>query len=144
MKSTFFFLCMTLMYWMAPTQSQAQQSDYEQVVKVLEDYMIGGTERDAKRVASAFHTEAQMKFIRQGNYQAPNAATFFREGIKPGPKVERKCEIALLDISGHAAMAKLRLIYADKIFNDYMTLLKINGRWQIVNKSFYLEMVNDH
>ena len=83
------------------------QTDYEQVVATLENYMIGGTENDAERVVSAFHPQAMMKFIRDGKYVETNAAEFFGSRIKPGPKSDRITEIASIDITGHAAVAKL-------------------------------------
>lgn len=119
---------------------QAQKSDLQAIEKVLNDYMIGGTEKDAERVASAFHPQAMMKYIKDGAYIEVNAAEFFRGRIKPGPKTDRITEIANIDVSGHAATAKLLLKYSDKQFIDYMTLLKIKGEWKIINKTFFVEL----
>ena len=117
----------------------AQSNDLQAIEKVLNDYMIGGMERDAERVVSAFHPQAMMKYIRDGAYKEVNAREFFGAG-KPGPKLERTNEIVSIDITGHAAVAKIALKYKDKQFTDYMTLLKIDGQWLIINKSFYLDI----
>ena len=116
----------------------AQQEELESIQKVLNDYMVGGQERDGDRVVSAFHETADMKMIRDGAYQEVNAQEFFGDP-KPGPKLNREHEIVMVDITGHVAIAKLKLIYPERVFTDYMTLMKIKGQWKIVNKAFYLE-----
>ncbi len=116
----------------------AQTSDLQAIEAVLNDYMLGGTERDADRLVSAFHEQAMMKYIRDGEYAEVNAKEFFGGG-KPGEPLKRTNEIVNIDITGHVAMAKLRLRYDDKQFTDYMTLMKVDGAWTIINKTFYLE-----
>ena len=37
------------------------------------------------------------------------------------------------------AVAKLVLDYPQIKFTDYMTLLKVDGEWKIINKTFYAE-----
>jgi hypothetical protein len=44
-------------------------------------------------------------------------------------------------VSGNAATAKLQLDYANAIIIDYMSLLKENGQWLIVNKIFDRKVV---
>jgi len=136
MKSPLFAIL--LMLAVIPFSTQAQASDLQAIEKVLTDYMLGSAERDADRVVSAFHPQAMMKFMRDGAYQEVNAREYF--GVdSPGPKLERTNEIVSIDISGSVAMAKLRLKYKDKQFTDYMTLMKVDGEWAIINKAFYFE-----
>ena len=52
---------------------------------------------------------------------------------------KRKRAIEAIDVVGNAAVARIILDYPTVKFIDYMTLLKINGEWKIVNKSFYAE-----
>jgi hypothetical protein len=44
--------------------------------------------------------------------------------------------VVLVDIAGTSAVAKLETRRPDLLIVDYMSLLKIDGRWQIVNKIF--------
>ena len=44
-----------------------------------------------------------------------------------------------LDITGNAAIAKVVLDYPQVKFTDYMSLLKVDGTWMIVNKTFHAE-----
>ena len=41
-----------------------------------------------------------------------------------------------VDVSGNAAVAKIILDYPTTRFVDYMSLLKVNGKWTIVGKIF--------
>ena len=44
-----------------------------------------------------------------------------------------------VDVVGDAAVAKLELKRPDAVITDYMSLLKVDGRWQIVNKIYTRE-----
>jgi hypothetical protein len=43
-------------------------------------------------------------------------------------------------VTGSAATAKLELARPDMMVTDYMALLKVDGRWVIVNKIFDRQM----
>ncbi len=130
-------LGLVLMGLIAPSKS----TELSEIEAVLNDYMIGGTERDAKRQSGAFHEQAMMKFKRDGVYTEVNAAEFFGAG-KPGAKLERTTNIVFIDVSGDVAVAKLHLTYAERRFVDYMTLMKVDGHWKIINKTFHIEQFN--
>ena len=139
MKNTLFvFGCLLLIICGPYSTTQAQSSDLQAIEKVLTDYMYGSSERDPERVASAFHPDAKMKMIRDGEYREVNAKEYFSKPSK-GPKIERTNEIVTIDIAGYVAVAKLRLKYETRQFTDYMTLMKIDGAWKIINKAFYYE-----
>ena len=108
----------------------------------LENYMKGHATGDPEYMRKAFHTEGKLIFMRDGKYSTRT----FEEYIggmqgKPAPdEAKRKRWIESIDISGDAAIGKIILDYPDAKFTDYMTLLKINGEWKIVNKSFHREL----
>ena len=52
----------------------------------------------------------------------------------------RKRRIELVDVTGNAAVGKIVLDYPDAYIVDYMSLLKTNGEWRIINKIFMTEM----
>jgi hypothetical protein len=51
----------------------------------------------------------------------------------------RKRRIDLVDVTGNAAIGKIVLDYPDAYIVDYMSLLKTNGEWKIINKIFNVE-----
>ncbi len=113
----------------------AQESDYALVEKTVGYYLDGGTNNDFETLKKAFHETATMKYITD-EYKEVNALEFFGK-MKPGPKQNRKTKIDYINVTGHAANAKLEIEYPNFTFIDYMNLLKINGEWKIVSKIFY-------
>ena len=132
-------LLSTLLFLVFFTTANAQEttSDYALVEQTVSYYLDGGTNRDFEILKKAFHETATMKYITGDGYTEVNALEFFRKGAKPGPKVNRQTRVVHIDISGHAATAKLEIDYPTFTFVDYMTLLKIEGEWKIVSKVFY-------
>jgi hypothetical protein len=48
-------------------------------------------------------------------------------------------KIVSLDITGNEAFVKVADLYLGFQFTDYLSLMKIEGVWVIVNKTFYHE-----
>ncbi|MEL7163181.1 MAG: nuclear transport factor 2 family protein [Bacteroidota bacterium] len=115
----------------------AQTSDYALVEETVGYYLDGGTNNDFATLEKAFHPDATMQYMSGDGFTKVNALEFFGSRMKAGPKSNRKTRVVHIDVSGHAATAKLEIDYPTFTFVDYMTLLKIEGRWQIVSKVFY-------
>ncbi|WP_347924307.1 nuclear transport factor 2 family protein [Pontimicrobium sp. SW4] len=120
----------------------AQESEFTKIETTLDYYLDGGTNNDFETLKKAFHSTATMKFVGE-EYKEVNAIDFFKKGIKPGPKQERKTRITSINITGNAATAQLEIEYQTFTFIDYMSLLKIDGQWKIVSKIFYKRMRNE-
>lgn len=120
----------------------AQTAEEKAAVRVpLEDYLKGHATGDGEHFKKAFHTEGNMVFIREGKYMTRSFAEYIAgaSGKPAADEDKRKRWIESVDIAGNAAFAKIILDYPTVKFVDYMSLLKINGEWKIINKSFYAE-----
>ncbi|WP_103071297.1 nuclear transport factor 2 family protein [Aquimarina sediminis] len=126
-----------LLLFTVTTTINAQSSDYALVEKAVQYYLEGGTNNDFETLKKAFHKTATMRYIKKGSYTEVNALEFFEKVMKPGPKQNRKTNIDYINITGHAANAKLEIEYPGFTFIDYMNLLKIDGEWKVVSKIFY-------
>ncbi len=117
------------------------ETDKEAITTALNYYMIGAMNRDFETLKKAFHKDAIMTIADQekGTFKQVNAREFFSK-MKSGAPLDRKNRIMSIDIKGHTAIARLHIEDEEKIFHDFMTLQKFNGRWFIVNKSFYREV----
>lgn len=107
----------------------------------LENYLKGQATGNGDFIRQAFHKDARITAFRDGkltNLSVEDFAGFFK-GKSVDDEAQRKRRIESLEISGNAAIAKITLDYPTIKFTDYMTLLKIDGEWKIVNKSFYAE-----
>ncbi|HYP02166.1 MAG TPA: nuclear transport factor 2 family protein [Pyrinomonadaceae bacterium] len=54
-------------------------------------------------------------------------------------EAQRKRSIESIDITGNAAVVKVLLDYPSARLTEYMSMLKIDGEWKIVNKTFVSE-----
>lgn len=122
-------------------EAAAQDKETESAKVPLNNYLQGQTAGDAEFIRRAFHKDARIMSFRDGkltNLSVEDFAEFFK-GKSADDEGARKRRIESIDISGNAAIAKIVLDYPTIRFVDYMTLLKIDGEWKIVNKSFYAE-----
>ena len=123
-----------------PTTS-AQSQDEAGVRQAIEYYFQGHATGDGEQFKKAFHTEAKLFWIRDGQFAQRTSADYIAGASgKPAPDEDkRKRSIASIDITGNAAIVKVVLDYPQARLTDYMSLLKINGEWKIVNKTFVAE-----
>lgn len=124
--------------------ASAQETEKAAVRVPLENYIKAHATGDPEYARNAFHTEGNMIWIRDGKYSMESFDSFIKRAFtgKPAADEEQRRngrKIEAIDVNGNAAVAKIVLDYPTVKFVDYMTLLKINGEWKIVNKSFYAE-----
>ena len=118
------------------------QSPEKDAVRIpLENYIKGHATGDGEYIRKAFHTEGNLIFVRDGNFTTRSFNDYIAgfTGKPAADEASRKRSIELIDVTGNAATAKIVLDYPSARFVDYMSLLKINGEWKIVNKIFYAE-----
>lgn len=120
--------------------------DEEAIRKAVGYYFEGGTAGDSSIVAKAFHKSAMMLYVRDTAFmQVPVFPDYLARVAAPRPagagQDQTKKEIVSIDIAGTAAVAKLRLTRPEQVIVDYMSLLKVNGEWKIVNKIFDRQML---
>jgi hypothetical protein len=119
----------------------AADADEDQVRAVLNEYFAGHATGDGAHYKKIFHPNSKLYFIRDGKYSERTSAEYIAgaSGRPAADEAKRKRTIASIDIAGDAASAKLVLQYPDVKFTDYMSLLKVDGEWKIVAKTFHAE-----
>jgi hypothetical protein len=121
--------------------ASAQTADKDAARVPLENYVKGHATGDGEFMKKAFHTEGNLIFIRDGKYMTRSFAEYIAgfTGKPAADEADRKRSIEMVEVSGNAGVGKIILDYPTVRFVDYMTLLKIDGEWKIVNKIFYAE-----
>lgn len=107
----------------------------------LKSYFKAQETGNPEFIRNAFQKDARIMAFRDGkllNLSVEEFASRFT-GKAADDEAKRTRTIESLDITGNAAIAKVVLDYPTVKFVDYMSLLKIDGEWKIVNKSFYAE-----
>ncbi|HKU78103.1 MAG TPA: nuclear transport factor 2 family protein [Pyrinomonadaceae bacterium] len=107
----------------------------------LENYINAHATGNPEYIRKAFFSEAKILAFRDGkllNLSVEQFASRF-SGKPAADESQRKRRIDSLDITGNAAVARIVLDYPDTTLTDYMSLLKVDGEWKIVNKVFNAE-----
>ncbi len=117
----------------------AKYSEIEAVRTPLESYLMGHKTGEAKYMKIAMHTEGKLMFIRNGKYTTIDFPSYIAR-MKPRiakDEAQRERYIESIEVTGNVAVAKLIIKYPTVHFTDYMTLMKMNGKWKITNKVAY-------
>ena len=114
--------------------------DYNAVLEAAHNYVEGLRTGDADTVAKAFHKEAIMYGLAGGKTllggPIRNLYDFVRRN---GSAPEIKTHMDVLAITPTTAVVRIDMekdaIGAD--YNDYITFIKLDGRWQAIAKVFH-------
>lgn len=119
----------------------AQNAEEAAVRQAIEHYFRGHATGQGEHFRKVFHPDAKLFAVREGKYWQLTSEEYIARapGKPPADEAQRKRSIESVDISGNAAIAKIVLDYPQTRFVDYMSMLKIDGEWRIVNKTFYAE-----
>lgn len=117
------------------TQIQAQNNDLQLIETTINYYLNGMTTHNAKSFEKAFHPNATMKWIDK-KYEEVNAIEALSAYVNANDPVKTKTSIMAINIAGDAASAQLELEYDTFSYIDFMHLLKIDGKWKIVSKTY--------
>jgi hypothetical protein len=120
------------------------ETGYPAVIAVLRDYFDGLYHSDTMRLARAFHPRAQYVSVSNGTLLYRTMPDYFAVvDVRPSPasRLEvRRDEIVSVSFAGPlTATAVVRCAIADKSFTDCLTLICLDGRWQIISKVFHAE-----
>lgn len=114
------------------------------IAAALAPYFEGFYEGDIDKLKSIFHPNCHL-------YSAPEAdlLDFDMETVygrvagrtKPSERGDaREDSIVSIDQSGpECAFAKVKIALGNNNYTDYLTLLKLDGRWQVIGKTFTAE-----
>ena len=120
---------------------RASEADAAAARVPLESYINAHATGNPEYIRKAFFPEAKIMAFRDGkllNLSVEEFASRF-SGKPAADEAQRKRRIDSLDITGNAGVARIVLDYPDATLIDYMSLLKVNGEWKIVNKVFNVE-----
>jgi protease I len=121
----------------------ARWADEAAIRQTVQYYFDGGKNRDSVALRKAFHPDARMLFAKDGKLVVVPIGEYIsrvaENKLKPGEVDSTKRRVTSVDVAGDAAIARLELERRDALLTDYMSLLKVDGRWVIVNKIFARE-----
>ncbi len=141
MKVVVAFLIVLGVVGVTRTTAMVQSSEAAAARVPLENYIQGHATGNGDFMRKAFHADAKIMAFRDGkmmNLTSEEFASRFN-GKPAADEAQRKRRIENVEITGNAGFGKIVLEYPTVTFTDYMSLLKVDGEWKIVNKVFYAE-----
>lgn len=107
----------------------------------VQTYFDGLYEGDTAKLSTVFHPSASLFIEENGKLLVtPVPEWLKRVAGRPSPvsqNLPRKDLILMIDRTGPVnALVKVRCQVAPKVYEDYLSLIKIDGRWQVVAKSY--------
>ncbi len=124
-------------------KKEATSTEITEVEQVARWYLEGTGQRNLESLKRAFDNDhARLQYMRDGAYQEVSFLDWYariESSPNNGPS-DREEIIASVDIAGDAAVVKIVLIYPNgNRITDYLSMLKADGEWRIVNKIFTRE-----
>lgn len=113
-----------------------QSDDLKAVRATLTDYIEGTAKGQPARIKRAFTETAALYAVNPDGSQKRIPIAEYIGYFKEGQARDRKGKIVSVDIVNDAANAKVEILSGSWKYTDYMLLLKLNGSWKIINKSY--------
>ena len=119
--------------------------DTAAITATVQTYLDGLYEGDADKLAAAFHPTSALTWADGGDLKILTRNDWLElVRNRPSPKargLQRNDEILQIDqASACTAFVKLRCAVPPRYFTDYLCLLLVGGRWQIVQKVYAFEV----
>ena len=117
---------------------------FTEVSAALKPYFDGLYESDTRKLAQIFHPAAIYACATSGELLRLGMPEYFELVDKrPSPasrKEVRRDAIVSIEFAGPAtAFVHARCAIGPRYFTDFLTLVHIDGRWQIISKVFHYE-----
>ena len=117
-----------------------ENQNFLEIQQVLDLYFEGVYRGDIEKLRQAFHPNALLfGEVNQSPYfkTLEDYLDIVKNRESPAEKGEEfSMEAKGIDILGNLAIAKASLQVLNYDYRDLLSLVKTDGRWQIVNKSF--------
>ena len=138
MKTAFKIALFSLSFLVATIlQAQTNKTEIAQIEETLMHYIEGTANGEPERLHTAFHPDFNLYSVTDSDSLRVWKGKDYITGVKVGEKNNRQGRIISIDRTKEAAMAKVEILIPGwRIFTDYFLLLKYQGSWKIVHKSY--------
>ena len=121
--------------------SQSLEEEKAAIAKTIQLYFDGMMERDRAKLDQAFDPSARLIGYRGETFTVTpyeEWASGTARGEKRNP-ADFSNHLIEVEVKGYTALAKTELYWPGIYYYDYLTLIKIDGEWKIVHKTWYEE-----
>jgi hypothetical protein len=120
------------------TPESSATAERPAIEETISHYFRAGDTNSSSELRQAFHPAAMMFFVRDGALTGVSQPEWWaRIDAAKEPVKALSRRIPVIDVAGDAAVAKVLSEYPTHRFEDYMSLVRVGGRWRIVGKIFH-------
>ncbi len=121
-------------------------TQFDAVVDVLQIYLDGLYHSDTQLLRNALHPGARYVCATADTLIDLSMEEYFPivdERPSPAGNNQRRAdEIVSIEFAGpKTAAATLRCVVGERHFTDFLTLVLVDGRWQVISKVFHYDVV---
>ena len=134
-KFLFVFVILTTQLWAKGTFM---------IEDIIQDYFMGYQQADTKLIQKVFHAETRLLSIDKDKLDITEMKDWLKnldDRHLRGDIRKGVLRIESIDATEYAASAKLVITFPTFEFTDYLSLLKIDGKWLIVGKIYHFKEI---
>lgn len=115
--------------------SCTQKSDeFDDISVVIQKYLDGTSQGSPKLVEEAFLPSLEIQWLGSSGELLRRKGPDYIARIEGGKVVPRYGRIVSIDSTERSAMAKVEIEWNNRLYTDYMLILKVEDNWHIANK----------
>lgn len=131
------FALLALLFIQFNVSAQTSDSAISQITETIMNYIDGTANGDPEKLRKVFHPAFNLYAVTDKDSLLIRSGEKYISNIKPGEKVNRIGRVISIDVENNAAIAKAEIVIPGwRIFTDYFLLMKYEGSWKIVQKSY--------
>ena len=113
--------------------------EYDAITKQIQQYIKGAVSGNSDDMKDAFHQDATIFGYVNGDLFAGPVQQLFEWNEENGPAKNLHVNIVHINVIETVATVQVELDnWTGYRFTDLFTLLKVDGKWKIMNKVFHL------
>jgi hypothetical protein len=129
----------------ARAPSAPQASALAAITDLLTVYFDGLYHSDTARLRRVFHPLARYVCATEGGPLALDMPAYFAivdQRPSPASRAEARTDRILgIELAGPVtALARVQCSIGPKLFTDFLSLIHVDGRWQIISKVFHFDL----
>ena len=129
-----FVKALAIVMSMLATATSSTAGTLEDIVEVVDKYLVGTSEGKPELVREAFLPSLEVQWLGDEEQLMRRDAASYIGNIEPGKSVPREGRIVNIDATDKSAMVKVEIEWNGRLYTDHMLLLRVQGEWKIANK----------
>ncbi|PHZ83870.1 nuclear transport factor 2 family protein [Paremcibacter congregatus] len=111
-----------------------KNTELDDISVVVQKYLDGTSQGKPQLVEEAFLPSLEIQWLGSSGELLRRKGPDYISRIEEGKVVPRYGRIIKIDSTDRSAMVKVEIEWNDRLYTDYMLILKVEGKWRIANK----------